>query len=613
MGVLEGQFARFPCGSAVRRLRLLDPTRLVCGRRALGRVLVLRPGIGPGLEEAGVLANEVGPAAGSLDDVAAAVHGDGRGGQPVDEVAVVADQDQGAVVGLEQLFQLVERVHVEVVGRFVEDQHIGRLGQGPGQQQAVALAARQGRDRLAQLALLEQEVLGVGGDVFGDAAHEDGVAAAGGEGVPQGHVAAQAVAGLVEIDGLEVGPQLDRAFVGREFAEQDLDQGGLARAVGADDGEAVAADDARGEGLDDGAVAEGLGDPLQFRDQLAGRGPGIDAEVELARDILEPFGAVCAQGVERARTPLVAGAAGGDGAVEGLGLALDGLAEALKGLGLFLLNLGRPFVEGGEALVEGADAAAFEPVTGLGDAVQEGAVVADDEHREPGLEQFLLEQFDGQDVEVVGRLVEQQQVGLFGKGLGEGGAAGFAAGQVHGGFLGVEAEGGQPGLRGPAFGPFRGGVFEQGPVGMGGTGVWRVRAHPLCGRRQVGFLRDIGEAGAGLDGTVAGVGLDQAHDHLHQGRLAGPVPADEGRAGARLNRDVDAVKQWPLAILEADVVERDERGTGSHANLGRAEEDRGGRRGGHAFEGGHIGPKGPCGHRRGSAGRLVRDTRAPKG
>src|SRR5690606_8172692 len=117
---------------------------------------------------AGVLADEVGPAAGGFDDVAAPVHGDGRGGQTVDEVAVVGHQDQGAVIGLEQLFQLVEGVHVQVVGRFVEDQHVGGLGQGPGQQQAVALAARQGRDRLAQLGLGEEKVLGVGGDVLGE-------------------------------------------------------------------------------------------------------------------------------------------------------------------------------------------------------------------------------------------------------------------------------------------------------------------------------------------------------------------------------------------------------------------------------------------------------------
>ncbi|MNC39519.1 hypothetical protein D3C75_881800 [compost metagenome] len=170
-------------------------------------------------EEGRVLAQEILPAAGGFDDVAAPVHGDGRGGQAIDEVAVVGHQDQGAVIALEQLFQLVEGVHVQVVGRFVEDQHVGRLGQGAGQQQAVALAARQGRDRLAQLAFLEQEVLGVGGDMLGEAAHDDAVAAAGRQGVPQGHVRLQPLARLIQIDGLQIGAEADGALVGGQFAQ----------------------------------------------------------------------------------------------------------------------------------------------------------------------------------------------------------------------------------------------------------------------------------------------------------------------------------------------------------------------------------------------------------
>ena len=288
--------------------------------------------------------------------------------------------------------------------------------------------------------------------MFGDAAHQDAVAAAGGQGVPQGHVAAQALARLVEIDGLQIGPEADRALVGLELAEQDLDQGGLARAVGADNGQPVAADDAGAERFDDGSLAEALGHALEFGHQLARQAAGIDAEVELARDVLDPFGAILAHGVEGAGATLVARALGGDGAVEGIGLALDGLVQAAQGFGLLLQDLAGPFVEGGEALVQGADAAAFEPVAGLGDAVEEGAVVADDQHREPGLEELLLQQFDGQDVEVVGRLVKQQQVGLFGKGLGQGSPAVLATGQVDGGLFRIEAEGGQPGLGGPALG-----------------------------------------------------------------------------------------------------------------------------------------------------------------
>ena len=524
-------------GGAVGRLRLLDSTRPGRGGLGMGR--------GRG-EEAGVLAQEVLPAAGGLDHVAATVQGDGRGGQAVDEIAVVRHQDQGAVVGFEQFLQLLQRVHVEVVGRLVEDQEIGGLGQRPRQQQAVALAARQGGDGLLQLGFLEQEVLGVGGDVHGPAAHQDGVAAARRQSVPQGHVRLQPLARLVEVEGLEVGAHADRAFVRRQFAQQHLDQGGLARAVGADDGQPVAADDAGGQVLEDGPVAERLADALDVGDQLARDGAGIDAQVQLARQVLDPFGAVQTHLLQGAGATLVAGALGGDGAVEGVGLGLDALGQTAQGFGLFVHDLGGPVVELDEALVQCADLAAFQPMHGVGDAVQEGAVVADHQQGEPGLDQLVFQQFDGQDVEVVGRLVQQQQVGFFGEGLGEGGAADLPARQALRRLVRVEAEGLQPAFGGPALGLARGGVIGE----------------RLAGDDRL--LRDIGEAGAGLERAVARVRLDQSHDHLHQGGLARPVAADQGGAAARLHRHVDAVKQRAGTVLKADVFESDEGGSGGH-------------------------------------------------
>ena len=46
------------------------------------------------------------------------------------------------------------------------------------------------------------------------------------------------------------------------------------------------------------------------------------------------------------------------------------------------------------------------------DLVQEVAVVRDDDHRAVAVVEHVLEPADGVDVEVVGRLVEQQDVGL---------------------------------------------------------------------------------------------------------------------------------------------------------------------------------------------------------
>ncbi|MNU83683.1 hypothetical protein D3C71_733880 [compost metagenome] len=184
--------------------------------------------------------------------------------------------------------------------------------------------------------------------------------------------------------------------------------------------------------------------------------------------------------------------------------------------------------------------------------------MADDQDGEAGLDQLVFQQFDGQDVEVVGRLVQHQDVGFLGEGLGESGAAGLAARQADGRFFRVEAEGGQPAFGGPALGAAGGGVVQQG-----------VALH-------VRLLRDIGEAGAGLNRAVARVLLDQAHDDLHQGRLAGPVAPDQGGAAARFNREIDTVEQRTLAVLETDVLEGDERGASGHEDnaIGKGKEGR---------------------------------------
>ena len=80
---------------------------------------------------------------------------------------------------------------------------------------------------------------------------------------------------------------------------------------------------------------------------------------------------------------------------------------------------GRPAFEGGEALIVAAQVAAVEPQRAARQAGQQGAVVA--HHHEPAgvaLER-ALEPFDGRQVEVVGRLVEQQDIAVADQRAGE--------------------------------------------------------------------------------------------------------------------------------------------------------------------------------------------------
>ena len=64
-------------------------------------------------------------------------------GAGFDDVAVVADQDDGALVVVDRHDQRFAAVDVEMVGRFVEDENVRGMEGGKREQQPRLLAARQ--------------------------------------------------------------------------------------------------------------------------------------------------------------------------------------------------------------------------------------------------------------------------------------------------------------------------------------------------------------------------------------------------------------------------------------------------------------------------------------
>jgi hypothetical protein len=78
-------------------------------------------------------------------------------GHGVEEFAVVADHHHGAGVALEPGFQPDQRVQVQVVGGFVEQQQVGRAHQRARQLQAHAPAAGEAVDGVVQFADLEAQ------------------------------------------------------------------------------------------------------------------------------------------------------------------------------------------------------------------------------------------------------------------------------------------------------------------------------------------------------------------------------------------------------------------------------------------------------------------------
>jgi hypothetical protein len=99
-------------------------------------------------------------------DRAVAREDPGAGDDVVEKRRVVADQQHGPLEVDQQLFEQFQRLAVQIVGRLVEDQEVGGLGEELGQQQPVAFPAGEAADaRLGPLGR-EKKVLEIADDVL---------------------------------------------------------------------------------------------------------------------------------------------------------------------------------------------------------------------------------------------------------------------------------------------------------------------------------------------------------------------------------------------------------------------------------------------------------------
>ncbi len=89
----------------------------------------------------------------------------------------MADQDYGAFVGREHVFQRVECVEIEINGRLVEHDDVGGPRQRDRQRKPVAFAARERTDWLAKLTRRKEKVARISRDMAGLAAHDHLIAA----------------------------------------------------------------------------------------------------------------------------------------------------------------------------------------------------------------------------------------------------------------------------------------------------------------------------------------------------------------------------------------------------------------------------------------------------
>ena len=142
----------------------------------------------------------------------------------------MADEEHGAGVVAQQFFQQFLRVDVQIVGRLVQHQNVGGVGEQFGQQKAVALAAGKRRHGRLGAGGVEQEVFQIAHHVPFFAADFHIIVALA-ERVEHGVVFVQRAAELVEIRHFLLAAEADFAAGGREFAQNQLQKRGFADAV----------------------------------------------------------------------------------------------------------------------------------------------------------------------------------------------------------------------------------------------------------------------------------------------------------------------------------------------------------------------------------------------
>jgi len=294
------------------------------------------------------------------------------------------------------------------VGGLVEQQDVAAGEQRASQVDAVALAAGDLAHQLLLVAALETEGGHVGTSV--DLAIADAkpfLPAA--DHLPDTLLAVQGSPTLIDVRQLDGVAETQAAGVRLLLADDHPKQRGLAGAVGTDHADDAAAGQAERGLVEQQLVVEALAQLLGLDHHLAEARPGRDRDfggiqsalLLVRRELLVGLDARLALGLTRPRRhahPLELALQGAPPR-RGL-LPLDG--EAL----LLLLEPGRVV-----ALPRDA-AAAVQLEDPLGDVVQEVAIVRDGHDRARVFLEMAFEPRDGLGIEMVGRLVEQQQVGF---------------------------------------------------------------------------------------------------------------------------------------------------------------------------------------------------------
>ena len=205
----------------------------------------------------------------------------------IEEITVVGNNDHAAPEVFKEVFENAEGLNIQIVGGFVQQQHVGRLDQHPAEGEAAALASRelgQGAVLLGRWKQKAFQKLGCG-DLF-----TPQIDPAGGFFHELDHFAIEPFA-FVEVFGVLVQvtdvnglPKQQAALGWLAPSGDEIKQGGFAAAVGADDADSVFRAEAVAEAIEEWATAPAaIGcDPNGFRfDHLFADAPADAGHLQL--------------------------------------------------------------------------------------------------------------------------------------------------------------------------------------------------------------------------------------------------------------------------------------------------------------------------------------------
>ena len=336
-----------------------------------------------------------------------------------------------------------------------------------------------------------------------------------------------------------------RCRVGLVFAQNQLEQRGFARAVGPEQADLVATQNSGGKVANDDFVAKSLGHVGEFGNQLATGGAAVDVHIDAA----DHFAAGFAAGAQIVQ----AHDAGGGAGAAGFHAFADPhlfLRQQLVGAGVDHRLLGQLFFSlqqiGGKVAWVGQELAPVQLHNAGGHVVQKRAVVGDGDDAALEVDQQTLQPLDRVQVQVVGRLVEQQHLRLRHQGLRQRNPFFSAAGERADHRVGVQVQAVKrfcdsllpvPAVQRLDF------ALHGVQVAVALAILFNQMAHTLQAhadrlkhrglRVQAGFLGHIGDAGVALYLQHAVVGLFHAGKDFEHGGLARAIAANQANALGR--------------------------------------------------------------------------------